>query len=61
MAGDGAHLGLGAVLLPGVAIGPWATLGAGAVLIDSLPGAVTAVGVPARELPNRTPALGGRR
>jgi sugar O-acyltransferase (sialic acid O-acetyltransferase NeuD family) len=44
---EGAHVGLGAVLLPGLVLGPWATLGAGAVMVRSLPGRVTAVGVPA--------------
>jgi sugar O-acyltransferase (sialic acid O-acetyltransferase NeuD family) len=46
--GDGAHVGLGAVLNPGLSLGAWATLGAGAVMVASLPGAVTAMGVPAR-------------
>jgi acetyltransferase EpsM len=46
--GEGAHVGLGAVLVPGVSLGPWAILGAGAVLVRSLPGSVTAMGVPAR-------------
>jgi len=44
---EGAHVGLGAILLPGLTLGPWATLGAGAVMVRSLPGSVTAVGVPA--------------
>jgi acetyltransferase EpsM len=46
--GEGAHVGIGGVLAPGLTLGPWATLGAGAVMIRSLPGGVTAVGVPAR-------------
>lgn len=46
--GEGAHVGLGAVLIPGLSLGAWATLGAGAVMVASLPGAVTAIGVPAR-------------
>jgi sugar O-acyltransferase (sialic acid O-acetyltransferase NeuD family) len=45
--GEGAHVGLGAILLPGLVLGPWATLGAGAVMVRSLPGRVTAMGVPA--------------
>jgi sugar O-acyltransferase (sialic acid O-acetyltransferase NeuD family) len=54
---EGAHVGLGAVLLPDTTLGPWATLGAGAVMVSSLPGGVTAAGVPARVLPQRRPAL----
>jgi acetyltransferase EpsM len=50
---EGAHVGLGAVLLPATTLGPWATLGAGAVMIASLPGGVTAAGVPARVLPQK--------
>jgi acetyltransferase EpsM len=46
--GEGAHVGLGALLAPGVTLGAWSTLGAGAVMVRSLPGCVTAVGVPAR-------------
>ncbi len=46
--GEGAHLGLGAVVLPGLSVGAWATLGAGAVLTHALPGGAVAVGVPAR-------------
>ena len=46
--GEGAHVGMGALLIPGVSLGPWSTLGAGAVLVRSLPGSVTAVGIPAR-------------
>jgi sugar O-acyltransferase (sialic acid O-acetyltransferase NeuD family) len=46
--GAGTHVGLGAIVLPGLTLGPWSTLGAGAVMTRSLPGAVTAVGVPAR-------------
>jgi len=46
--GEGAHVGMGALLVPGVSLGPWSILGAGAVMVRSLPGSVTAVGVPAR-------------
>jgi acetyltransferase EpsM len=44
---EGAHVGLGAIVLPGITLGAWAILGAGAVLTRSLPGGITAVGVPA--------------
>ena len=33
---------------PGAALGPWATLGAGAVMVHSMPDHATAIGVPAR-------------
>jgi sugar O-acyltransferase (sialic acid O-acetyltransferase NeuD family) len=49
--GEGVHVGLGAVILPGQSIGAWSVLGAGAVLLRSLPAGVVAVGVPARCLP----------
>jgi UDP-perosamine 4-acetyltransferase len=45
--GDGVFLGVGSRVLPGISVGPWTTVGAGAVVIGNLPGAVTAVGVPA--------------
>jgi acetyltransferase EpsM len=51
--GEGVHVGLGAVVLPGLNVGAWTILGAGAVLLRSLPAGVVAVGVPARCLPPR--------
>jgi sugar O-acyltransferase (sialic acid O-acetyltransferase NeuD family) len=57
--GEGAHLGLGAIVLPGLTLGAWTILGAGAVLLGSLPGGVTAVGVPARMLRPRQSAGAG--
>ena len=48
---EGALLGVGSAAIPGVTVGPWTTVGAGGVVIDDLPGGVTAVGVPA--LPRR--------
>lgn len=59
--GEGAHVGLGAVLLPDTTLGPWATLGAGAVMVSSLPGGVTAAGVPARVLQQRSPLREAQR
>ena len=41
-------VGAGAVVLPGVRIGPGATLGAGSVALNDIPGKATAVGIPAR-------------
>jgi acetyltransferase EpsM len=45
--GEGAFLGIGSVS-PGVRIGRWTTLGAGAVAIRDLADGAVAVGVPAR-------------
>jgi UDP-perosamine 4-acetyltransferase len=41
-------LGVGTVALPGVSVGRFVTVGAGAVITTSLPDSVLAVGVPAR-------------
>jgi maltose O-acetyltransferase len=46
--GDGAWLGGGAIVLPGVTIGENAVIGAGSVVTRDVPGAVVAVGNPAR-------------
>ena len=46
--GEGALIGAGSAVLPGVRIGDRATLGAGAVADKDLPEGVTATGVPAR-------------
>jgi sugar O-acyltransferase (sialic acid O-acetyltransferase NeuD family) len=48
--GEGAFLGIGAVALPGVVIGAWSTVGAGAVVLGDVPEGATVVGVPAREV-----------
>jgi sugar O-acyltransferase (sialic acid O-acetyltransferase NeuD family) len=48
--GKGAELGTGAIVIPGLSIGPWAVLGAGSTAVKSLVGGRTYVGVPAREL-----------
>ena len=45
---EGAHLGTGVQVLPGVRVGEWTTVGAGAVVIHDLPANVVAAGVPAR-------------
>jgi len=44
---------MGANVIQGRAIGPWSTVGAGAVVIRDLPAGVTAVGVPARIIKSR--------
>lgn len=48
--GDGADLGVGAVVLPGVRIGQGAQIGAGAVVSEDVPDYAVAAGVPARVL-----------
>lgn len=50
----GAFLGIGTVATPGIRVGAWTTVGAGASVIRDLPAGVTAVGVPAR--PRSEPA-----
>jgi maltose O-acetyltransferase len=46
--GDNVWLGGGAIVLPGVTVGPDTVVGAGAVVSRDLPAGVVAVGVPAR-------------
>ncbi|MRS11751.1 MAG: acetyltransferase [Actinobacteria bacterium] len=46
---EGALVGVGACAIPGTSIGSWATVGAGAAVVDPVPDGVTAVGAPARE------------
>jgi UDP-perosamine 4-acetyltransferase len=48
--GEGAFLGIGCRVIPGVTIGEWSTVGAGAVVTINIPANVTAVGVPAKFL-----------
>lgn len=43
-----AHVGIGAIALPGTEIGEGAIVGAGAVVLDSVPPHTTVVGIPAR-------------
>ncbi len=47
---EGAAIGSGATILPGVTIGKNAMIGAGAVVTKDVPDGVTVVGNPAREL-----------
>lgn len=46
--GEGTLVGIGAVALPGLSIGRWATVGGGAAVTQSIPDRVVARGVPAR-------------
>ena len=51
--GDGADLGVGAIVLPGVTIGKGVQLGAGAVVNEDIPDYAVAAGVPARVVGSR--------
>ncbi|MGD0837929.1 MAG: DapH/DapD/GlmU-related protein [Polyangia bacterium] len=51
--GDGADIGVGCIVLPGVRIGEGAVVGAGAVVTRSLPDFTVAAGVPARVIRSR--------
>jgi acetyltransferase-like isoleucine patch superfamily enzyme len=45
---DGAHIGIGAILMPGVLVGRGAVVGAGAVVTKDVPDYTIVAGVPAR-------------
>ncbi|MCY7751295.1 acetyltransferase [Bacillus inaquosorum] len=45
---EGAHVGIGASVIPQLTIGAWSTVGAGSAVIRSIPDRVTAAGAPAR-------------
>jgi len=45
---DGAHIGIGAIIMPGVTIGEGAVVGAGAVVTSDIPPYSVAVGMPAK-------------
>ena len=49
--GEGAIIGANATVIEGIAVGAWATLGAGSVALADIPEGVVAVGVPARYQP----------
>jgi hypothetical protein len=48
--GVGVSVGLGAVFKPGVTVGDWSVIGAGAAVVRDIEAGVTAIGVPARPL-----------
>lgn len=45
---DGAHIGIGSIIMPGVTIGKGAVIGAGAVVTKDIPDYCLAVGIPAK-------------
>lgn len=45
---EGTFSGINASFIPGVSVGHWSTIGAGAVVNKSIPSNVTAIGVPAK-------------
>jgi hypothetical protein len=51
--GEGCDLGTGSAVIQGIEIGKWTVVGAGAVVVSSLPANVTAVGVPAKVIKER--------
>jgi len=52
--GEGALLGAGSIVLPGVNIGKWCVIGAGSVVTKDIPDDVVTVGIPARILKKKT-------
>ena len=56
--GSGTLVGIGASVLPGVRVGEYSTVGAGAVVANDLGNGVTAVGVPARVVEKKGEASG---
>jgi acetyltransferase-like isoleucine patch superfamily enzyme len=53
--GQGTQSGVGVMAIPGVTIGEWSIIGAGAVVTRDIPANVTAVGAPARVIKGREP------
>ena len=51
--GEGTFLGIGSSVIPGIRIGRWSVIGAGAVVTEELPDNCTAVGVPAKIIKTR--------
>lgn len=50
---EGSELGTGVDVVPGVSVGPWSMVGAGAVVSADVPRNVTAVGIPAKVIKTR--------
>jgi acetyltransferase-like isoleucine patch superfamily enzyme len=49
---DGAHIGIGSIIMPGVTIGKGAVIGAGSVVTRDIPDYCVAVGAPAIVIKN---------
>lgn len=49
---EGAFVGAGALVIPSIRVGAYATVGAGAAVIHDVPAEATVVGIPARALPS---------
>jgi sugar O-acyltransferase (sialic acid O-acetyltransferase NeuD family) len=47
---EGVYIGTGATFIHQISVGAWTTIGAGAVVVNNIPGDVLAVGVPAKVL-----------
>ncbi len=45
---EGVHIGMGSSILPGVQIGAYSVVGAGAVVTKNIPAGITVVGIPAK-------------
>ena len=56
--GEGVFVGTGVAFCPNLAVGDWAVIGAGAVVLKDIPEESTAVGVPARVIKTRTRRAG---
>ena len=52
-AAEGAFLALGSTILPGIHVGAWATVGAGAVVTKDVEARMTVVGIPARPISSK--------
>lgn len=46
--GEGTHVGIGAIIIQGLKIGKWATIGAGTVVLDDIPDYAVVVGNPGK-------------
>ena len=52
---DGASIGAGAIILPGLVVGSGAMVGAGSVVVKNVPSNCTVIGNPAKEIKSTVP------